>query len=1467
MNDNIGILEAPACGRLFQLGSLYNAQTDKLIQGNELWDKNTLQKAQQDKPYVDTQFTVIQDDSLTSKFFHLGADRNNVKVNLLTGLTHVSGAAKFLTDHKSSSDTVRVSVQFKYSSHIQEVNIHQLGQIQNQAAIGATRATHVVAKVLFGLEAFLVVDYPYSTEEDLSMIQKKVGSIAQIFARMYESRKFDFTQLDQNETEKYRFQIFSDLPLPSAPSTLVEVISFLEQHLFNHFKQGSNNFVPQKVWLYPLNKLDKSAPFLAEEVSDEAVNRLEKITEKFEQTEVCISDVSKLNTQNLSCSMIPFFQEQQTKLVGLIKKFRGDMAKLLATKILSIRNGSGSNDQLSILLKQIEDSPFGSNNITSFLKGLELEVGAVSQFLNSLVSEFVKCITSDEIDALAIDFDNILSFEFRLGGTSMASLNEMEEFIRTKALGNQFETTSAKVTPWYKDGSKKRAVQIQAKLFKEFVVVNSERDDIAFVVHFNSDIPSPSKEGAAVVLYTDDEPTEFDLPSKPLKLRITKDTGKEVHLAWNKPKYGQANVISYTVTFFSNSTPNDMTTLKTEGATEAHAVQDLAPDHEYGFIIQAECSAGLSPKSETLTRKPYQKLPIQSPPDPKSETAARTKPFEQQPIVSAHGPTSETKVKLIPKEPPPVAPKKQKKPVSCPKAKNEKDRTYSTQLNKEVSVPADDSGPIVLTLPPRSRISPQLLQRFEEPTGLKLPPRGQTSQSLRTSPAANSRHSGINEQGFAPTVSTLNSKQDQMQPFGSRSTIPSFEARQKSCELPNSTLVSTQNVDVQYGTELNMHTPSYPVEKTANETFDSPKPKNVTHESISLEWEKPLLGNDALQYYTVLYNVAGTPGCTLSERRTGGAEQHITINGLSSETGYIFRIQATFFSGAKKESESTGTIRTKANLPDTIRRESKLISESNSRKPALYELPKTQVMINHQKRMAKYDVGQPIEKGNCKVLMVVGATGAGKTTLINGIANYMYGVQWKDDFRFVLVANEPTKKSQAHSQTSWITAYTLYRGEGSPIRYSLTIIDTPGFGDTEGVERDKKIADQIKEFFSVRPPKGIDILHGIGFVAQSSLARLSPSQKYIFDSILSIYGRDVASNIFMMTTFADGQDPPVMEAIKVAKIPHQKYFKFNNSALFVNGDEDSFDAMFWKMGKKSFQDFFSHFGKAEHRSLQLTREVLSEREQLENCIKELQPQIHAGLTKMDELKRVVTLLRHNKNLIEQNKDFIISVPVTKQRKVDTPRGQYTTNCLNCNYTCHDNCAYADNEDKKHCCAMRNGNCTICPESCNWSKHVNNPYIFELYEDEEVRTSQELKDRYDTAKEGESRAETMIANIKDELNTLEHIVLQQVDKARRSLIRLDEIALKPNPLSEVDYIDQLIVSEEQQVKLGWQERVAAYKALRKRAELMRKIKDSDQIEATSLFSYLGEDGTGASYQLATVGRNPGTKKHWYQFWKS
>ena len=469
------------------------------------------------------------------------------------------------------------------------------------------------------------------------------------------------------------------------------------------------------------------------------------------------------------------------------------------------------------------------------------------------------------------------------------------------------------------------------------------------------------------------------------------------------------------------------------------------------------------------------------------------------------------------------------------------------------------------------------------------------------------------------------------------------------------------------------------------------------------------------------------------------------------------------------------------------------------------------------------------------VLMIVGATGAGKTTLINGMINYIFGVRWEDKYRFKMVVENAI--SQAASVTQKITAYTIYRHEGSHINYTLTIVDTPGFGDTKGLERDKRIIKQISDFFSLSPQEGgVDHLDAIGFVAQSSLPRLTPTQKYIFDSILSVFGKNVGENIFLMVTFADGSKPPVIDAVKAADIPHRKYFKFNNSAIysqqaqFENEDEEGgdFSHMFWDMGMKSFEKFFSNFRVVEPQSLQLTTEVLKERQQLETTVSSLQPQINEGLAKIDELRQEERILKEHESDMLTNKDFTYVVPITKQRKVNLPTGHYVTNCLTCNFTCHDDCVYANDKDKWKCSAMNgdgesDAKCRVCPTgACHWTVHCNNPYYFELYQEEEVRTQEDLKQKYAEAQEGKIQVEAMIETIKGRLSQLDDFVMDMISQVHESTKRLNEIALKPNPLSEIEYIDLLIESEKQEAKPGYQARIKYFQEMRQKAQIQTGV---------------------------------------------
>ena len=125
----------------------------------------------------------------------------------------------------------------------------------------------------------------------------------------------------------------------------------------------------------------------------------------------------------------------------------------------------------------------------------------------------------------------------------------------------------------------------------------------------------------------------------------------------------------------------------------------------------------------------------------------------------------------------------------------------------------------------------------------------------------------------------------------------------------------------------------------------------------------------------------------------------------------------------------------------------------------------------------------------------------------------------------------------------------------------------------------------------------IDHIDAVGFVAQSSLPRLTFTQRYIFDQILALFGKDLGENIYLLLTFADGKTPQVLNGMKEANFPYQEHFKFNNSVIFDNNStEDEFALMFWQMSMKSFTKFFSHFSTIKPKSLTQTKSVLEERE-------------------------------------------------------------------------------------------------------------------------------------------------------------------------------------------------------------------------------------------------------------------------------
>lgn len=169
----------------------------------------------------------------------------------------------------------------------------------------------------------------------------------------------------------------------------------------------------------------------------------------------------------------------------------------------------------------------------------------------------------------------------------------------------------------------------------------------------------------------------------------------------------------------------------------------------------------------------------------------------------------------------------------------------------------------------------------------------------------------------------------------------------------------------------------------------------------------------------------------------------------------------------------------------------------------------------------------------------------------------------------------------------------------------------------------------------------------------------------------------------------------------------------------------------------------------ESKSLQLTKDVLNERNQIEFNIIGIRMNIQTGLNKLEQLKKEVEILTNHQADIDRNKDFKYTVTEEIFEKVKIPAGQYITNCLQCNRTCHENCGIRDDANKARCWAITNQYCRICPSKCYWDLHKNFPYKFVSKQVEVTKTAEDLRQRYQEATEKKLSAENLISRVQDE----------------------------------------------------------------------------------------------------------------------
>ncbi|RFU25805.1 hypothetical protein B7463_g10532, partial [Scytalidium lignicola] len=503
--------------------------------------------------------------------------------------------------------------------------------------------------------------------------------------------------------------------------------------------------------------------------------------------------------------------------------------------------------------------------------------------------------------------------------------------------------------------------------------------------------------------------------------------------------------------------------------------------------------------------------------------------------------------------------------------------------------------------------------------------------------------------------------------------------------------------------------------------------------------------------------------------------------------------------------------------------------------------------------------------GSCDNLniLILGETGVGKSTFINAFVNYLNFDTLDDAMKVetlnyvipcsfstqIMDRSKPDNKiqqievkvgatrddehdgSKGQSATQQTTVYPITIGTST-----IRLIDTPGIGDTRGLEYDRKnMADILATLSSY------DEMHGILILLKSNNARLTVQFLYCVKELLTHLHRNAAANMvfgFTNTRISNYTPGDTFKPLEVLLNSHPdvglgltthttycfdsesfRYLAAKKNSIFMDNEEDFRRS--WNHSREEAHRLMNHFrSRPPHNvsstiSLNGTRELICELTKPMADISQLiRTNIAVCQDQMDELKNKTMsrdkLLQRLHMQKVQLKAELLDRPRTVCSHKDCTEVRDDGNEDNKVVTiykahCHPKCYLSDvavdqmaHPKLIHCAAFSGSNfCTSCNH--HWQEHLH--VLYELHEHATTVINKEIEkqlklnaDEVTLKKTAIKEAEGMIEKYRKE-----HDQIQEA--AAEFGLFLKKYSITPYNDATLAYLDFLIQDEEAKVNAG------------------------------------------------------------------
>ena len=498
-------------------------------------------------------------------------------------------------------------------------------------------------------------------------------------------------------------------------------------------------------------------------------------------------------------------------------------------------------------------------------------------------------------------------------------------------------------------------------------------------------------------------------------------------------------------------------------------------------------------------------------------------------------------------------------------------------------------------------------------------------------------------------------------------------------------------------------------------------------------------------------------------------------------------------------------------------------------------------------------------------ILILGETGVGKSTFINAMVNYLefesldeaidaeklnyvipcsFSTQIMDrtnpsrpieEKRIKIGASEDEHDgSKGDSATQKTTVYPVtFRSGDSTL--TVRLIDTPGIGDSRGVEADRQNMADILSTLS-----GYDTVHGILILLKSNNARLTITFKYCIKELLTHLHHKAAANMafgFTNTRISNYTPGDTYGPLKTLLDQHPdvgllletpttycfdsesfRYLAAHKSDVIMPNKLD-FDRS-WGQSRTETIRLIDHFQAIPPHEVKNTLSLNGARRLISELTKPLahisqliNTNIQLVEDQVDALKDTRVKGDALRDMLQVQKIQMKSEPLDMPRTVcgdkscievrDDGKGQNEKVIVHKQH-CHPVCYLDDVETEVvnhpgliNCAAFSGGRCTNCRH--HWTQHLH--ILYELHEEtvtmRDSGIEQQLADHADEItlrQTGITKLEALVTEYREEQETIR-------DAAAQFCVFLKKNSLAPYNDALIAYLDFLIKEEQAKVQAG------------------------------------------------------------------